>query len=325
MKAIIVKEQGGPENLTLTNLPEPIPSSGEILIKVRATALNRADILQRKGKYPPPQGSSNILGLEFAGEVVNQVGSWKAGDRVMGIISGGGYAEFLVTRSDQIMPVPQHLSWEEAAAIPEAFLTAYQTMRVIGGIKKDESILIHAGGSGVGTAAIQLAKKFGAKVILVTASSAEKLERCRALGATDTINYKQEDFVLKTLQATSEKGVDVVLDFIGADYFQKNLSSLATEGRLILIGSMGGVKTPEVNLGPILNKRLSLTGTTLRSRSLDYKSKLLASFRSECETALSYGELRPIVDSVFDLNEVGAAHTLMESNRNFGKIVIRVN
>jgi len=324
MRAIRVTAPGGPENLSLVTTVDPIPASGEILVKVKATALNRADILQRRGKYPPPEGASDILGLEFSGEVLNQVGSWRVGDRVMGIVTGGAYAEYLVTRSDQIMLVPQHLSWEEAAAIPEAFLTAYQTARVLGKLKKEESILIHAGGSGVGTAAIQLAKKFGAKNIITTAGSADKLERCRALGATSIINYKEQDFSLISQKETSGIGVNVLLDFIGAEYFQRNINSLAIDGRWVLIGSMGGVKVSELNLGEVLGKRLSLIGTTLRSRTLDYKASLLASFRNECETALSYGELRPIVDSIFDLKEVAAAHKLMEGNKNFGKIVLRI-
>jgi putative PIG3 family NAD(P)H quinone oxidoreductase len=325
MRAIRVTAPGGPENLSLVTAADPIPASGEILVKVKATALNRADILQRRGKYPPPQGASDILGLEFSGEVMNQVGSWRVGDRVMGILTGGGYAEYLVTRPDQIMPIPQHLSWEEAAAIPEAFLTAYQTARILGKLKKEESILIHAGGSGVGTAAIQLAKKFSAKNIITTAGSAEKLERCRALGATRVINYKEEDFGLIIQKETAGVGVDVLLDFIGAEYFHKNIDSLATDGRWILIGSMGGLKVQDLNLGQILSKRLSLTGTTLRARTLEYKADLLASFRAECETALSYGELRPIVDSVFDLKEAEMAHRLMEANKNFGKIILRVS
>lgn len=325
MRAVKVIQPGGPENLSIVQIQDPIPSSGEVLIKIRATALNRADILQRKGKYPPPPGASDILGLEFAGEVMSQVGSWRIGDRVMGILSGGAYAEYALTRPDQIMAIPQHLSWEEAAAIPEAFLTAYQTIKLLGNLKQDESIMIHAGGSGVGTATIQLSKKFKAKNIIVTAGSAEKLERCRALGATDTFNYKEEDFAAAIQKVTSGQGVNVLLDFVGADYFQKNMDSLAIDGRWILIGSMGGVRVQDVNIGQILNKRLNLIGTTLRSRSLDYKATLLASFRSDCETALNYGELRPIVDSVFDLEKVSEAHTRMELNKNFGKIVLRVS
>ena len=324
MRVISQKNVGGPEELILSEAPIPTPAPGEILIKVKATALNRADILQRKGKYPPPPGASQILGLEFAGEVASQVGPWKVGDRVMGIVSGGSYAEYLTTYPDQIMPVPQHLSWQEAAAVPEAFLTAYQTLKLLGKITVGDSVLIHAGGSGVGTAAIQLAKKFGAKDIIVTAGSSEKIEKCLALGATTGINHKSEDFssVIKT--QTYGRGVDVILDFIGADYWQKNMDSLAVDGRWVLIGSMGGVKIKDVSLADILKKRVTIVGTTLRSRSLEYKKELLKDFESDLGLALNYGELKPIIDSIFQLSEVALAHERMESNKNFGKIVLSI-
>ena len=324
MRIVTQKNIGGSEELMLSDAPVPTPVQGEILIKVRATALNRADILQRKGKYPPPPGASSILGLEFAGEVATQVGPWKIGDRVMGIVSGGSYAEYLTTHPDQIMAIPPHLSWQEAAAIPEAFLTAYQTLRLIGKCSKDESVLIHAGGSGVGTAAIQLAKKFGAKNIIITAGSAEKIEKCIALGAIKGINYKSEDFVALVKSETEGRGVDLILDFIGADYWQKNLDSLAVDGRWVLIGSMGGVRIKEASLADILQKRATIVGTTLRSRSLEYKKDLLNMFQSDCGLWLSYGELKPVVDSIFDISEVSRAHDRMESNQNFGKIVLSV-
>ena len=308
----------------LSEAPIPTPASGEILIKVRATALNRADILQRKGKYPPPTGASQILGLEFAGEVASQVGPWKIGERVMGIVSGGSYAEYLTTHPDQIMSIPQHLSWQEAAAIPEAFLTAYQTLKLLGKVAAGDSVLIHAGGSGVGTAAIQLAKKFGVKDIIATAGTSEKVERCMALGATKVINYKSEDFSIVVKNETEGRGVDVILDFIGADYWQKNMDSLAVDGRWVLIGSMGGVKIKDVSLADILKKRVTIVGTTLRSRSLEYKRDLLQGFEADCGLALNYGELRPIIDSTFQLSDVALAHERMESNKNFGKIVLTI-
>jgi putative PIG3 family NAD(P)H quinone oxidoreductase len=324
MRVVSPKIAGGSEELILSEAPIPVPASGEILIKVRATALNRADILQRKGKYLPPPGASSVLGLEFAGEVATQVGPWKVGDRVMGIVSGGSYAEYLITYPDQIMAIPQHLTWLEAAAIPEAFLTAYQTLKLLGELSAGESVLIHAGGSGVGTAAIQLAKKFGAKDIIVTAGSAEKIERCIALGATKGINYKSEDFSIAVEAETRGRGVDVILDFIGADYWQKNMDSLGVDGRWVIIGSMGGVKVKDASLADILKKRVTLVGTTLRSRSLEYKRDLLKRFETDCGLALNYGELKPIIDRTFDLSEAGLAHERMESNKNFGKIILSV-
>jgi putative PIG3 family NAD(P)H quinone oxidoreductase len=325
MRVVSQKSIGGPEQLCISDAPIPTPSEGEILIKVRSTALNRADILQRKGKYPPPSGASHILGLEFAGEVASQVGPWKIGDKVMGIVSGGSYAEYLTTHPEHLMSIPQHLSWDEAAGIPEAFLTAYQTLKLIGKCSKGDSVLIHAGGSGVGTAAIQLARKFGAKNIIVTAGSSEKIERCVALGATKGINYKSEDFAAAVKNETEGRGVDLILDFIGAEYWQKNLDSLAVDGRWILIGSMGGVKIKEASLADILQKRATIVGTTLRSRSFDYKKELVRNFQSECGLWLNYGELKPVLDSVFELSEVSLAHERMEANKNFGKIILKIN
>ncbi|HMQ59548.1 MAG TPA: NAD(P)H-quinone oxidoreductase [Flavilitoribacter sp.] len=325
MKAVLIREPGPAENLHIGNFPDPEPGEQEILIRVAATALNRADILQRQGKYPPPPGESPVLGLEVAGTVVKTgpgVSLWQPGDLVCGLLGGGGYAEFAVLHEKMALPVPENLSLESAAAVPEVFLTAYQALHWIAGLQRGETVLIHAGASGVGTAAIQLCRASGAKAI-VTASP-EKHPTCLQLGASRAIDYKSEHFRDAALEFTDGNGVNAILDFIGSPYFNDNLESLAHDGRLVVLAAMGGIKAKDVNLGLILRNRLQITGTTLRARTTDYKIRLTAAFRKQYWPLFENGSLHPVIDSVYDWNDVVMAHTHMENNRNQGKIVLKI-
>lgn len=327
MRAVILQSFGGPERLQIGEWPRPAPSEHEILVKVAATALNRADILQRQGYYPPPKGESDIPGLEMAGTVVETgraVRRWKKGDRICGLLAGGGYAEYAAIHEAMALPIPGSMSFVEAAAIPEVFLTAFQALRWLAYLKEKEWVLIHAGASGVGTAAIQLAKEMGAAQILVTASSG-KHEVCRRLGATHAIDYKKVDFKEAVLDFSKERGVDVVIDFIGAPYLQRNLSVLRTDGRLILLALMGGVQPESFNIAPLLRKRLQITGSTLRARPLDYKIQLTEEFRAFAWRRFEQGSLQPVVDKVFDWTDAAEAHRFMEANLNKGKIVLVVD
>lgn len=324
MKAVLVKEPGGREQLYIGEAEKPAPSSHDLLIRVKATALNRADIAQREGNYPPPKGASPILGLEVAG-VVEEVGeavtNWKKGDRVFGLLDGGGYAEYALLPENMAMPIPENLSFTQATALPEVFLTAYQTLFWVGRLQKGETVLIHAGASGVGTAAIQLAKAHGATVV-VTAGTDEKCEACRELGADHAINYKTSEF-LEQVQATVGQ-VNVILDFVGAPYWEANLKALAVDGRLVIISTLGGPKITEANLGYLMMKRLTVSGTTLRSRDRQYKAALTDEFTKITLHSLETGELKPIVDCVFPVEEVQEAHGHMEENKNIGKIVLKL-
>lgn len=327
MRAVIIKESGGPEQLVLGEVPTPRPAAGELLVRVKATALNRADILQRQGKYPPPAGASPILGLEMAG-IVEEVGEacqgWKSGDRVFGLLPGGGYAEYAVIPGDMALPLREDLSFEEGAAIAEVFLTAYQALFWLGSLQKGGQVLVHAGASGVGTAAIQLAKACGARVF-ATAGSQEKLQACHSLGADLALNYKEGPFAPKVQAAAGSEGVQVILDFVGAPYWEQNLDCLGMDGKLILISTLGGTQPEKFNLGPFLAKRLQLTGTTLRSRSLSYKTRLTQDFAEKALPLFHEGRLKPIIDRTFSWNQVQDAHRYMEDNRNIGKIVLKVD
>ena len=326
MKAVLIREFGAPENLFIGDWDTPTPKAHEVLVKVKATALNRADTMQRKGQYPPPPGASAILGLEIAGEIVgigSAVTQWKKGDRVCGLLAGGGYAQYAVIPATQILPIPTNLSFEAAAGIPEVFLTAFQAINWIGKLQKEESILIHAGASGVGTAAIQIAKAIGAKVY-VTASKG-KHDLCLKLGAAQAIDYKAENFQEQILALTTGKGVDMIIDFIAAPYFQKNLNSLNFDGRLVILALMGGYKVPELNMLNILFKRIQIYGSTLRARSLNYKARLTKDLKDFAWSKFESGEFQPVIDSVFDWTEVVAAHEYMEANKNQGKIILRIS
>ncbi|MFC1464835.1 MAG: NAD(P)H-quinone oxidoreductase [Candidatus Brachytrichaceae bacterium NZ_4S206] len=320
MKAILFDAPGGPEVLRYGDVPDPRPAEGELLVRVRATAVNRADTLQRRGNYAPPPGASPILGLELAGEVVQPAGPWRAGDRVMAVVTGGGYAELATVPAGMAMRIPDQFSFEQAAAIPEVFLTAYLNLFTLGKLSAGETALIHAGASGVGTAAIQLARAAGAQVI-ATAGAPEKVAFCRDLGAALAINYKQEDFAERVLAFTEGRGADVVLDFVGAPYWNANLRAMAMNGRLMLIGMLGGSRG-ELDLGPIMAKRITVTGTTLRRTPLPEKIALTQAFVAFAMPRFERGELRPIVDSVYPLRDAAEAHRRMEANRNIGKIVL---
>lgn len=326
MRAIIVEKPGEAENLKIGTWDKPPLEEKEILVKVAATALNRADILQRMGKYPPPKGASPILGLEIAG-TVDSCGpgctTWKKGDRVFGLIPGGGYAEYAVIHEDMAMEIPNKLSFTEAAAIPEVFLTAFQAIKWIARLTEEEIILIHAGASGVGTAAIQIAREIGSKII-VTASE-KKLKTCLDLGADLAIDYTKGPFIESVLEATNNKGVDVIIDFIAASYFNQNIDCLNTDGRMVLLATLSGGLVDGCDLRKILAKRLSITGSTLRSRSRDYQIKLTRQFSEFALPLFQKGLLTPVVDSIFNWNKVVDAHKYMEANKNIGKIVLKID
>lgn len=326
MKAVLVKEPGGADQLTLGNYQIPRCQADELLVRVKATALNRADILQREGKYPPPKGESPILGLEIAG-IVEEVGpncsGWHRGDRVSALLPGGGYAQYVAIPAKMAIPIPDNLSFEEAAAIPEAFLTAYQTLYWLGNLQPEQQVLIHAGASGVGTAAIQLVKGAGS-IPMVTAGTAKKLDFCLELGAKIAINYRDGEFASHILEATDNKGADIIIDCVGAAYWEQNLRSLTIDGRLILLATMGGAKVNTVNLRTILIKRLQIMGTTLRGRTPEYKIQLTKDFVKNIMPGFTIGQYQAIIDSTFPWEEAAEAHRRMEANLNLGKIVLLV-
>ncbi|MED4687446.1 NAD(P)H-quinone oxidoreductase [Peribacillus frigoritolerans] len=325
MKAVVVKEPGGAEQLLLKDFSKPVPGKGEILIKVKASAINRTDIVSREGKSG--YMANPILGIEVSGEVVEtgEGANIQTGTRVMGLVNGGGYAQYALMPADRAMKIPDNLSFEEAAAIPEVFLTAYQTLFWLGELTDQETVLIHAGGSGVGTAAIQLAKKLTKAKIITTAGSKEKLDFCQSLGADICINYKEQSFDEEILKATNNQGVDVILDFIGASYWEKNLKSIKTDGRWVLIGILGGTVVEKVNLMELLLKRVQLKGTLLTPRSDEYKKELTEEFVKKAMPLFRKNEIKAIVDHVFPFEEVQRAHEHMEANKNVGKIILQVN
>ena len=324
MRAVTVTEEGDPEHMTIGEVPTPEPGPEEVLVKVHATALNRADTFQRRGHYPPPEGASDILGLEMAGTVAETgdgVVDWHENDRVFALLDGGGYAEYTVVHKDRLMAVPPGLSMQEATAIPEVFLTAYQALHWLGGVQSDHDVLIHAGASGVGTAAIQLARLAEAHPYVT--ASAPKHEVCRDLGAEVAIDYESEDFAERIAEIT-EGGADIILDFIGAPYFHQNVSSLTLDGRIIQLATLGGSTVEQVSLRALMAKRAQLLATTLRSRSLAYKVQLTQEFASDVLPHFIDGDLQPVIDSVYDWTEVADAHRRMENNENAGKIVMTV-
>ena len=326
MKAILLKQPGGPEQLVLGDYEQPLPKPNELLVRVHATALNRADTMQRQGKYPPPKGESPLLGLEIAGEVVEagfNCTRFQKGDKIFGLLPGGGYAEYAVIHEEMAMAIPANLSMEQAAAIPEVFLTAYQALVWLGKLQAGERVLIHAGASGVGTAGIQLACALQAEV-LVTASE-QKIKTCLDLGAHKAINYKEVPFEDEVLAYTNSEGVDLIVDFIAGPYFKQNIECLRLDGRLVLLASMGGGKVADFDLRQILVKRLQVIGSTLRSRTRDYQIRLTQEMSAFAMPLFESGAIRPVVDTVFDWQEVAEAHRYMEANKNIGKIVLRIS
>jgi len=327
MKAILPSRFGGPEVLRLGEHPDPVPGRKDLLVRVRAAALNRADLLQRRGKYPPPDGVTRILGLEIAGEVLDvgpEALGWSRGDRVCAILPGGGYAERAAVPAEMAIPIPPIFSFEEAAALPEGFLTAYWNLVFLAGLAPGETVLVHAGGSGVGTAAIQLIRELGGRS-LVTAGSAEKIARCRELGAEAGWDRRRGPFCEWVDSRTGGAGVDVVMDVVGAPYFEQNLRVLATGGRLLVIGMMGGGRPEGIDLARVLMRRLSILGSTLRHLDPGTKSRLVRKFTSFALPRFIDGKLVPVIDSVYDWEQVSGAHERMESNANIGKIVLRIS
>lgn len=326
MKAVIVSTPGGPAGLQLAEVPEPELVPGSIRIAVRAAALNRADLLQRRGLYPPPPGASHILGLECAGvveAVASDVRSIQPGARVMALLSGGGYAERAVVAAGNAMPIPEPLTFTQAAAIPEAFLTAYEALFSLGQLRAGERVLIHAAASGVGSAALQLARDAGA-ISIATAGSAEKLAFARRLGAAHALDYHAGDLGAAVLAASDGHGIDVALDFIGASYADCHLRSLAARGRWVLIGLLGGSEI-KLDLRTFMQKRLQLLGLIMRTRTDEEKSAIVQRFSQRFLPDFAPGKLEPIIDRVYPLSEVRAAHERMESNQNLGKIVLELD
>ncbi len=325
MAFIEVAEPGGPESMRLARGPVPQPGEGEVLVRVAAAGVNRPDVMQRKGLYPPPAGASPHLGLEVAGEVAaaGPGASWTVGTQVCGLANGGGYAEYCVVPAAQCLPWPKGYDAVRAGAVPETFFTVWANLFDIGRLRAGESVLIHGGSSGIGTTAIQLAHARGARVY-VTAGSAEKCEACVRLGADAAINYKAADFADSIRQFTNGAGVDVVLDMVGGPYAQRNLRSLAMDGRLVVIAFLGGSKAEPFDLAPIMLRRLTVTGSTMRPRTAAQKGDIAQSLLREVWPMLEDGRVAPVIHGVFPLAEAAAAHRLMESSEHTGKIMLTV-
>lgn len=325
MRAIVFDQPGDETVLHLAEAPSPSLGPSELRIRVRGTAVNRADLLQRQGFYPPPPGASPILGLECAGEVIeigSAVSGWKPGDRAMALLAGGGYAEEAVVHAGSAMHVPDGLSDAEAGSFPEVFLTAFLNIFLLGDPPAGGRVLVHGGGSGVGTAAVSLCGEAGLHV-LVTAGSEEKCRRCLEHGAGAAINYREGDFADRVKELTGGKGVQVVLDSIGGRYLAQNLSVLAPSGRLVIIGLIGGARG-EIDLASLLMKRLQVIGSTLRARPVEEKASIVKALEARFGSALRAGRLRPVVDRVLPLAEAGEAHRVVQSSAHFGKVALRV-
>ncbi len=323
MRAVIVEKPGDETALRLGEVSVPSLGPGELRLRVAAAGVNRADLMQRQGLYPPPPDASPVMGLECSGEVVEvggDVSGWKLGDRAMALLAGGGYAEEVVVDAGCAMAVPSAWSWAEAAAFPEVQLTVHLNLFQLAGLEKGQRCLVHGGSSGIGTAAIAMARLAGAE-IAVTAGSADKCKRCLELGANLAINYRDEDFVEAVRGWTEGRGLDALLDSIGAPYFDRNLACLKTEGQLVLIGLMGGAKA-EMNLGLLLRNRITLHGSTLRARPVARKQELVRQFLAQFQTAMDSGELRPVVDRVLPVSRVADAHRAMQASEHIGKIVL---
>jgi putative PIG3 family NAD(P)H quinone oxidoreductase len=323
MHAITIPEPGGPEALTWAEVPDPEPGEGEVLVEVTASAVNRADILQRQGFYAPPPGASPYPGLECSGRIAalgSGVGGWSVGDEVCALLSGGGYAEKVVVPAGQLLPVPKGLTVTQAAALPEVTCTVWSNVFMIAHLRPGEMLLVHGGSSGIGTMAIQLAKAVGAKVA-VTAGTRDKLDRCAELGADILINYREQDFVAEIKEATGGAGADVILDNMGAKYLDRNVRALAVNGRLAIIGMQGGVKG-ELNIGALLAKRAVISATSLRARPLSEKAAIVAAVREHVWPLLDAGHVRPVVDREVPMREAAAGHRLLEESGHVGKVLL---
>ena len=326
MTVIEITEPGGPENLVPRRRPLPRPAPGEVLIEVATAGVNRPDCLQRQGGYPPPPGASDIPGLEVAGTVAalgEGVESWKIGDRVCALLTGGGYAEYCTAPAPQCLPVPAGLTLQQAAALPETFFTVWSNLYDRARLQPDETLLVHGGASGIGTTAIQLAKALGSRVF-ATVGGPEKIQACLELGAERAIDYRRDDFVRAIKELTGNRGVDVILDMVGGDYVQRNLSALAVEGRLVYIAFLRGAKM-ELNLAPVMMKRLTITGSTLRARPVADKALIAQKLQTTVWPLVSRGAIKPVIHQIFPLAEAAAAHALMESNRHIGKLLLQTD
>jgi putative PIG3 family NAD(P)H quinone oxidoreductase len=326
VRAVTVPSPGGPEALVLADVPDPEPGPGEVLVDVVATAVNRADLLQRRGHYPPPPGAPPYPGLECAGRIAalgEGVAGWEVGDEVCALLAGGGYAERVAVPSGQLLPVPAGLSLQEAAALPEVACTVWSNVFTTAALEPGEVLLVHGGTSGIGTMALQLASRHAARV-LCTVGTPQKAERARALGAERAVLYRDEDFVDVVREATDGRGADVVLDCMGASYLDRNLRSLAVGGRLVVIGLQGGTRA-ELDLGRLLARRATVVGTTLRSRSTAEKAAVVEAVLAGVWPAVETGEVRPVVDRVLPLSEVAEAHRVVEASEHVGKVVLAVS
>ena len=345
MRAIEISTPGGPEVLRPGQRSVPSPAAGEVLIEVAAAGVNRPDVLQRKGGYPPPPGASDIPGLEVSGTIVAlgpqankpqannksapqsnesapQMNDWKIGDEVCALVTGGGYAEYVAAPAVQCLPVPKGLTLEQAASLPETFFTVWVNVFQRGALKNDETLLVQGGSSGIGVTAIQMARAFGHRVF-VTAGTAEKCAECEKLGAVRAINYRNEDFVAVIKQLTGGRGVDVILDMVGGDYVPRELACLADDGRLSLIAFLGGTKT-SLDMTDILRRRLTITGSTLRPRPVEVKAIIARALREKVWPLIEAGKIRPVIYRIFGLEQAAAAHSLMESSAHVGKILLSV-
>ncbi|QXE89080.1 NAD(P)H-quinone oxidoreductase [Geomonas subterranea] len=327
MKAVLMEGFGGVEVLKVGEVDKPAPKENEVLIKVHATSINRPDLVQREGKYPPPPGDSEILGLEVAG-VVEALGAgvsgWKVGDRVVSLVGGGGYAEYAVAYANHLMPIPDTVSFEEAACICESYITAFLNVFMIGGLEDGQTAILHGGGGGVNTAAVQLCKALVPNAKLIVTASPEKIERVKELGADLVINFRETpDFSEAVKEFTNKKGVDVILDHVGAKYLAPNMNSLGYKGRLVVIGVISGIKA-ELNLALMMVKRQQIIGSVLRSRPVSEKGEIAAEFVRRAMPKFADRTIVPIIEKVFPLDQVVEAHRMMEEDKHFGKIVLKI-
>lgn len=325
MTAIAIREPGGPEMLVPETIPVPVPGRGEILVRVRTAGINRPDVIQRLGFYAPPPGAPSTPGLEIAGEVVATgpgVTRWSLGDRVCALVGGGGYAQYCLAHETHALPVPKGISDIEAGGIPETFFTVWTNVFERGRLQAGESLLIHGGSSGIGTTAIQLARAWGARVF-ATAGNSEKCAACEQLGAEKAINYRDQDFVKEVKALTGGRGVDVILDMVGGDYMARNITAAAQDGRIVSIAFLNGSKA-EVDFMPMMLKRLTLTGSTLRARSIEEKARLADALRQQVWPLIEAGKVKPLIEKTFPLAEASKAHALMEASSHIGKIILTV-
>lgn len=328
MKAVLLEGFGGLDVLKVGEAPKPAPKAGEVLIKVVASSINRPDLVQREGKYPPPPGDSEILGLEVAGTIAELgpgVEGWKVGDRVISLVGGGGYAEYAVAYASHLMPIPQSVSFEEAACICESYITAFLNVFMIGGLEDGQTVILHGGGGGVNTAAIQLCKALTPKAKLIVTAHPSKIERVKALGADLLIDFTTTpDFTEAVKEFTNKKGVDLILDHVGAKYLAPNMNSLGYKGKLVIIGVISGIKA-ELNLALMMVKRQQIIGSVLRSRPVPEKAEIVAEFTRRALPKFADRSIVPLIEKVFPIEEVKSAHQMMEEDKHFGKIVLKIS